>query len=122
MTDDLQKEITPGAAVTLHGRTFRLTLPVRAVLVFKKETGIDLFNLGDKTEESESTENIVRLFHSMLVEHHPEVTFDEVTLLADLGNMPFLRTAVLECIASYLPAPRKDQREKLPNGETVQTG
>lgn len=123
MTDILQMEITPGSSVTLHGKEYRLTLPVRAVLVFKQRTGIDLFNLGEEsTRAAESTENVIALFHAMLGKNHPDVTFDEVTDLVDLGNMAAVRTAVLACIASYLPDRRKaEEEDEAPNAATVHT-
>lgn len=121
MTDNLTREINAGSAVTLHGSEYRLTLPVRAVLAFKQRTGVDLFNLEKDHGPAETTENMLALFHCMIAEHHPEVTFDDVTLLVDLGNIRQTRQAVIACIVSYLPPEEKASEGELPNVETAQT-
>ena len=120
MTDVLRKEITPGSSIVLDGIEFRLTLPVRAVLAFKQRTGIDLFNPGVEVSKAETTENIVGLFHAMIGQSQPEITFDRLTDIIDLGNIAQVRAAVMECVASYLPDKRtREEGEESPNAETA---
>jgi hypothetical protein len=126
MSDVLTREVTPGSSVTLHGKEYKLTLPVRAVLLFKERTGVDLFALDKEgaAAGADSTENNVKLFHAMLCEHHPEVSFSEVTTLLDFGNFRKAQLAILECMASYLPRKEEEKKDgaELPNVEPAPVG
>jgi hypothetical protein len=101
--DVLTAEIAKSPAVTLNdGKQYRLAFPMRAVLLYKQKTGDNLFDV-ENWKKLATPENMAAAFWAALSTHHPELTYDQVTVLVDFSNIKQVEAAIVECLQSYMP-------------------
>jgi hypothetical protein len=101
----LSDEITPPVTIKLGKKEYRLDFSMASVLAFKQKTGRNVFtpegwsgfNLRDDPEA------ILAFFWAALLTYHPEITFEQVSRLANFRNMKTISEACEKALAVYLP-------------------
>jgi len=111
----LQEELAQPGFVLLDGRRYKLAFPMRAVLLYKKLTGDNLFVEGalEQVNPQKDPERWLSCLEAALQQHHPEVTREQLELWVDFGNVSAVSAAMFETLKSYLPQPK--DKGKSPN-------
>jgi hypothetical protein len=114
--DALTAEVTPGSALVLHGKEYKLAFPFKSVVLYKQKTGDSLFNM-ESWKKLGDPENLLAAIWAALAVHHPELTYDEVSCLIDLSNVKAAEEAIVKCLASYFPTPKQAEGSASPNAD-----
>jgi hypothetical protein len=119
MLDILDDEICPPVTLKLNKTEYRLDFSMASVLAFKKATGRNLFtsegwqsfNLRDDPE------SIVAFFWAALQTHHPEISLEQASRMANFRNMRRISEKCNEALAVYLPTPEPKAEDTDPQPE-----
>src|SRR6202035_1795177 len=96
----LDEEICKPVTITLGKKTYRLDFSMASVLAFKKATGRNVFTPEGWTgfNLKDDPEAILMFFWASLVTHHPEITFEQVSRLANFRNMGLISQKCAEAV------------------------
>jgi hypothetical protein len=119
MTDVLTQAITPAVDLTLNGKTYSLAFPLSAVLKYKGKTGDNLFNVKHWSRIDEDPERLIAALWAGVSLKHPEMTYEEVSKLVDIGTAIPITQALGECLASFFPEPKPESAD--PNGQAAES-
>ncbi len=117
----LEKELAAAGMVKLGGAEYRLSYPMKAVILYKqmtakldrqrdpesKSAGDSLFNLASwpKLNPADDPERFLMCLCAGLSTTHPEMVMEKLELLIDFANVKDVEQAIVETLKSYFPAP-----------------
>jgi hypothetical protein len=129
----LEQELTGTAPVlvTLGGKEYPLAYTLHAIILYKRETGDNLFRMStwDKIDPLDDPERFLAALWAGLHQEQDDhswkspCTREELGKLVDFNNVGPLANAVLDTLLCYFPKVREKVKEatESPNGQAPET-
>lgn len=112
--DELQNEIAPPVLLMLGGKEYKLAFSNLSAIRFEQKTGKRLFDMSWK-EDTANPEISTALLWCALLDHQPEITFEDAARLYYPKVYLRVGRAIAKAWNNCMPEP---ELEAVPNGES----